>query len=124
MSVCLGLECAVCAGCMHWAWKRCTYIGAYDSENWPPATEEDFDPIPRVCGGILAVYEKDLDDPDFTPPEEYRIRPESIVKWVSYEEAEKTTPPYMIYADKEHKEIVLSMRGLNLKHGHNYKVIN
>ncbi|KAJ4754090.1 alpha/beta-Hydrolases superfamily protein [Rhynchospora pubera] len=123
MSVCLGLECAACFGCVHWVWKRCTYIGAYDSENWPPAMEEDFNPIPRICGGLLAVYEKDIGDPEYAPPEEYRVLPECVVKYVSYEDAEKNTPPYMIYVDKAHKEVVMSMRGLNLKHGHNYKVL-
>jgi hypothetical protein len=48
-----------------------------------------------VCGGLLTVYEKDLDDPNVVPPPEYRVLLEWIVKCVSYEEAEKRTPSYI-----------------------------
>nr|CAD1826722.1 unnamed protein product [Ananas comosus var. bracteatus] len=68
MSVSCGLECVVCFGCTRWAWKRLTYIGAYDSETWPAATPEEFEPIPRICRVILAVYEDDLSRPRFPPP--------------------------------------------------------
>ncbi|KAJ4792919.1 alpha/beta-Hydrolases superfamily protein [Rhynchospora pubera] len=123
MSVACGLECVVCFGCTRWAWKRCTYIGAYDSENWPPATSDEFEPIPRVCGTILAVYETDLNNPKFAPPDAYKAKPQWVVKRVSYEETEKKSPPYLIYADREHKEIVLAIRGLNLVRDSDYKVL-
>jgi Lipase 3 N-terminal region len=123
MSVTCGLECVVCFGCTRWAWKRCTYIGAYDSENWPPATPEEFEPIPRICAAILAVYETDLENPKFIPPDAYRVKPELVVKRVSYEETEKKSPPYLIYVDSDHKEIVLAIRGLNLVRDSDYKVI-
>ncbi|KAG0456726.1 hypothetical protein HPP92_024514 [Vanilla planifolia] len=123
MSVACGLECVVCFGCTRWAWKRLTYVGSYDSESWPPATAEDFTPIPRACRAILAVYEDDLSQPRFSPPGGYRMNPDYLVKHVPYEDTDGRSPPYLIYADRDHRELVLAIRGLNLSRESDYKVL-
>lgn len=110
-------------GCLRWAWKRCTYIGSYDSATWPPATCDDFEPVPRVCGLILAVYESDLNNPQFLPDGGYRPNPEWLIKRVTYEQTLGRAPPYIIYIDHDHREIVLAIRGLNLVKESDYKLL-
>lgn len=110
-------------GCLRWAWKRCTYIGSYDSATWPPATCDDFESVPRVCRLILAVYESDLNNPQFLPPGGYRPNPDWLIKRVTYEQTNGRAPPYIIYIDHEHREIVLAIRGLNLVKESDYKLL-
>ncbi|XP_057971666.1 uncharacterized protein LOC131160243 [Malania oleifera] len=123
MSVSCGVECVVVLGCLRWAWKRCTYVGSDDSATWALATAEEFEPVPRVCRIILAVYEDDLRNPQFPPPGGYRLNPDWVIKRVSYEQTLGNAPPYLIYADHEHREIVLAIRGLNLIKESDYKVL-
>ncbi|PSS21461.1 Sn1-specific diacylglycerol lipase [Actinidia chinensis var. chinensis] len=123
MSVTCGVECVVVLGCVRWAWKRCTYVGSYDSATWPPATPEEFEPIPRICRIILAVYEEDLRNPQFPPAGGYRLNPDWVVKRVTYTQTQGHAPPYLIYADHEHREIVLAIRGLNLAKESDYKLL-
>ncbi|PKU79954.1 hypothetical protein MA16_Dca025869 [Dendrobium catenatum] len=123
MSVACGLECVFCLGCTRWAWKRLTYVGSYDSESWPPASDEEIEPIPRLCRAILAVYEDDLSHPRFPPPSGYGMNPQWLLKRVPYEETEGRCPPYLIYADHDHREIILAVRGLNLSRESDYKVL-
>ncbi|KAH0464529.1 hypothetical protein IEQ34_007315 [Dendrobium chrysotoxum] len=123
MSVACGLECVFCLGCTRWAWKRLTYVGSYDSESWPPASDEEIEPIPRLCRAILAVYEDDLSHPRFPPPSGYGMNPQWLLKRVPYEETEGQCPPYLIYADHDHREIILAVRGLNLSRESDYKVL-
>ncbi|MCD7465755.1 hypothetical protein HAX54_001853 [Datura stramonium] len=123
MSVSCGVECVLVAGCLRWAWKRCTYIGNDDSATWPEATYEEFEPVPRICRTILAVYEPNLHNPKFPPPEGYRLNPDWVIKRVTYEQTSGRAPPYLIYCDHEHQEIVLAIRGLNLLNESDYKVL-
>ncbi|XP_022935324.1 uncharacterized protein LOC111442246 [Cucurbita moschata] len=123
MSFSCGIECVVVLGCLRWAWKRCTYIGSYDSATWPPATCDDFESVPRVCRLILAVYESDLNNPQFLPPGGYRPNPDWLIKRVTYEQTNGRAPPYIIYIDHEHREIVLAIRGLNLVKESDYKLL-
>ncbi|XP_072972089.1 uncharacterized protein [Typha angustifolia] len=123
MSVFCGLECVVCLGCSRWAWKRLTYIGSYDSESWPPASPDEFEPIPRLCRAILAVYEEDLSQPRFPPPGGYQMNPSWVIKRVAYDQTGGNCPPYLIYVDHGHKEIILALRGLNLARESDYKVL-
>lgn len=123
MSLSCGVEWVVCFGCARWAWKRLTYIGSYDSEQWPPATADEFEPIPRICRVILAVYEPDLSNPQFAPPGGYRLDPAAVVKRAQYEQTLGRCPPYLIYLDHHHREIVLAIRGLNLIKESDYKVL-
>ncbi|KAJ9682646.1 hypothetical protein PVL29_018548 [Vitis rotundifolia] len=123
MSVSCGLECVLLVGCSRWAWKRCTYIGSDDSSSWPLATPEEFEPIPRVCRLILAVYESDLNHPQYSPPGGYGVKPEWVVKRVTYEQTQGHAPPYLIYADHDNHEIVLAIRGLNLVKESDYKLL-
>ncbi|KAL3630430.1 hypothetical protein CASFOL_023414 [Castilleja foliolosa] len=125
MSVCCGMECVVVLGCMRWAWKRCTYIGSDDSATWTIATADEFDPIPRICRVILAVYE-----PNFSSPKDAAavesgqcLNPDWVVKRVSYEQTGGFAPPYLIYLDHDHREIVLALRGLNLVKESDYKLL-
>ncbi|KAG6534062.1 uncharacterized protein LOC121983352 isoform X2 [Zingiber officinale] len=120
MSVAGGLEWVVCLGCSRWAWKRLTYIGAYDSESWPPATAAELEPAPRAVRAVLAVYAPDGDvaDPRF------RIDPAGVVKRVAYDEIpDGRCPTYLIYADRQYREVVLAVRGLNLFRETDYQVL-
>lgn len=123
MSVACGIEWVVCIGCSRWAWKRLTYVGSYDSESWPPASGDEFEPVPRVCRSILAVYEDDLENPRYAPAGGYLMNPAWVAKRVTYEETEGRCPPYLIYVDQERREIILAIRGLNLVHESDYKVL-
>lgn len=113
----------VVLGCLRWAWRRCTYTGNDDSATWPDATSEEFDPVPRVCRLILAVYEEDLRNPKFPPPGGYRLNPDWVIKRVTYEETMDHSPPYLIYLDHDHGEIVVAIRGLNLAKESDYKLL-
>ncbi|XP_010932578.2 uncharacterized protein [Elaeis guineensis] len=123
MSVSCGLECVVCLGCSRWAWKRLTYVGSYDSESWPPAAADEFEPVPRVCRVILAVYEDDLEHPRFPPAGGYRMNPAWVAQRVTYDQTEGRCPPYIIYVDHDHREIILAVRGLNLVRESDYKLL-
>ncbi|XP_068659956.1 uncharacterized protein [Aristolochia californica] len=123
MSVSCGLECVVCLGCSRWLWKRCTYVGSDDSATWTLATADEFEPVPRICRGILAVYEDDLRNPRWRPEGGYGINPDWVIKHVSYKETQGCAPPYLIYADHRHREIVLAVRGLNLRKESDYKLL-
>ncbi|KAI5336364.1 hypothetical protein L3X38_015631 [Prunus dulcis] len=123
MSVACGMECVVMFGCMRWVWRRCTYIGADDSATWTSATPVEFDPVPRISRLILAVYEPDLHHPNFIPTVGFRPNPDWVVKRVTYEQTLGHSPPYLIYVDHDHKELVLSIRGLNLVKESDYKLL-
>ncbi|XP_039144468.1 uncharacterized protein LOC120281840 [Dioscorea cayenensis subsp. rotundata] len=123
MSIACGMECVVCLGCSRWAWKRLTYIGSYDSESWPLADPSEFAPVPRICRAILAVYEDDIAHPRFPPDGGYRMDPKLISKHTTYADTQGQCPPYLIYTDTEHREIILAIRGLNLTAESDYKVL-
>ena len=123
MSIACGVGCVVVIGCIRWAWKRCSYIGSDDSEAWPIATMEEFEPIHRICRVILAVYEPDPDHPQYPPSNHYRVNYDNILKRVTYEETQGHSPPYIIYSDHENREIVLAIRGLNLYKESHYKIL-
>ncbi|XP_058187141.1 uncharacterized protein LOC131304058 [Rhododendron vialii] len=123
MSVTCGVECVVVLGCLRWAWKRCTYIGSYDSATWTDATAEEFEPVPRVCRVILAAYEDDLSNPNYPPAGGYKMNPDWVIKRVTYEQTQGHAPPYLIYADHDNREIVLAIRGLNLVKDSDYKLL-
>ncbi|KAF9664081.1 hypothetical protein SADUNF_Sadunf17G0119100 [Salix dunnii] len=123
MSLCCGVECVVIIGFARWVWKRCAYISGNDSANWTLAAPGEFEPIPRMCRLILAVYEKDLHNPQFSPQHGYRLNPDWVIKRVTYEQTQGRAPPYLIYTDHEHKEIVLAVRGLNLYKESDYKTL-
>ncbi|XP_042016961.1 uncharacterized protein LOC121764996 [Salvia splendens] len=119
MSVSCGAEWAVMLGCMHWAWKRCSYIGSDDSATWPPATPADFDPIPRACRTILAVYQPG----PRCSGDAHWVHPDRVVKRAHYEQTRGHAPPYLICTDHENREIVLAIRGLNLASQSDYRVL-
>ncbi|XP_024526031.1 uncharacterized protein LOC9652042 [Selaginella moellendorffii] len=124
MSAAIGvplLEAIYCLGCTRWAYKRCIYIGADDSSSWTAAEAHELEPIPRVCQLVLAVYERDLQHPKWAPPGGYKISLENVVKKTS--DLERIVPPYLIYVDHEHRDIVLTIRGLNLRRENDYLVL-
>ncbi|XP_062004783.1 uncharacterized protein LOC133722012 [Rosa rugosa] len=123
MSVLCGAECVMVLGCTRWLWRRCTYVGSDDSDTWPLATPDEFDPVPRLCRLILAVYEPDLHNPRFIPKGGYRLNPDGVVKRVTYEQTCGHAPPYLIYVDHDHRDIVLAIRGLNLVKESDYKLL-
>ncbi|XP_051196866.1 uncharacterized protein [Lolium perenne] len=125
MSVSCGLECVLCVGCVRWAWKRLTYIGAYDSDTWPPAAADDFRPVPRICQIIMAINEDDLANPKFAPPGlgYADIDAAGIVKRTTYADVGADCPPYIVYVDRRHNEVVLAVRGLNLVRNADYQVL-
>ncbi|KAM7523851.1 hypothetical protein LguiA_013753 [Lonicera macranthoides] len=121
MSVCIGG--VVVIGFLRWGWRRCTYIGSNDSATWPTATAEEFEPVPRICRIILAVYEEDLHHPMFPPAGGYLLNPDWVIKRVTYKQTHGHAPPYLIYLDHDHREIVLAIRGLNLLKESDYKLL-
>ncbi|KAI3813828.1 hypothetical protein L1987_18563 [Smallanthus sonchifolius] len=123
MSVICGAECFLAIGCLRWIWKRCTYIGGDDSATWPPATADEFESVLHLCRIILAVYEEDLHHPKFPPLGGYRLNPDYVIKRVTYQKTLGRAPPYLIYLDHTRREIVLAIRGLNLKKESDYKVL-
>lgn len=124
MSIFCSIECVVCFGFSRWAWKRCTYIGNYDSETWSTADSDDFSEVPHICRLILAVYEEDLCNPRSPPiPHGYRLNPDYVVRRVTYKDTNGNCPPYIIYVDPEVKEVVVALRGLNLAKESDYKLL-
>ncbi|KAK1290102.1 hypothetical protein QJS10_CPB18g01581 [Acorus calamus] len=117
------LECVYCLACARWAWKRCLYTAGHDSENWGLATVAEFEPVPRLCRIILAVYEDDLEHPLWAPPGGYGIDPSSVICRKTYEDTQGRAPPYIIYVDHEHCDIVLAIRGLNMAKESDYAVL-
>ncbi|KAL3735662.1 hypothetical protein ACJRO7_024742 [Eucalyptus globulus] len=118
-----GLDCLVILGCSRWVWKRCTYVGSDDSTAWAPATPDEFEPVPRVCRLILAIYRPDIRHPEFPTSGGHRLNPDWLVKRVTYERTLGHAPPYIIYVDHDHCEIVLAIRGLSLAKESDYKLL-
>ncbi|XP_010450527.1 PREDICTED: uncharacterized protein LOC104732656 isoform X2 [Camelina sativa] len=124
MSVACGLECVFCVGFSRWIWKRCTHVGSDDSATWTSATPEEFEPIPRISRVILAVYEPDLRNPKISPSlGSFDLNPDWVIKRVTHEKTQGRSPPYIIYVDHNHREIVLAIRGLNLAKESDYKIL-
>ncbi|XP_010064841.2 uncharacterized protein LOC104451997 [Eucalyptus grandis] len=119
----LALDCLVILGCSRWVWKRCTNVGSDDSAAWAPATPDEFEPVPRVCRLILAVYRPDIRHPEFPTSGGYSLNPDWLIKRVTYERTLGHAPPYIIYVDHDHCEIVLAIRGLNLAKESDYKLL-
>ncbi|KAL6128724.1 hypothetical protein ACLB2K_072079 [Fragaria x ananassa] len=117
MSILCGLpilESVYCLACARWVWLKCLYTAGRESENWGLATAEEFEPIPHYCRLILSVYEDDLRNPMFPPPGGYGIDPDWVVLRKDYEETLGRVPPYIVYLDHDHSDIVLVVRGLNM----------
>ncbi|KAK9074892.1 hypothetical protein SSX86_003211 [Deinandra increscens subsp. villosa] len=123
MSVVCGAECFLALGCLRWIWTRCTHIGSNDSSTWPPATLDQFHPVPHLSRLILAVSEPDLRHPKSPPLNGYRLNPDHVIKRVTYTQTLGHAPPYLIYLDHSRRQIVLAIRGLNLKKESDYKLL-
>ncbi|GMI99624.1 hypothetical protein like AT3G49050 [Hibiscus trionum] len=126
MSIICGLpllECVYCLACARWAWKRCLHTAGHDSETWGLATAEEFEPVPRLCRYILAVYEDDIRHPLWEPPGGYGINPDWLILRKTYEDTRGRAPSYILYLDHEHADIVLAIRGLNLAKESDYQVL-
>ncbi|KAL7108381.1 hypothetical protein ACP275_06G108900 [Erythranthe tilingii] len=126
MSIICGLpilECVYCLACTRWACKRCLHNASRDSESWAHATPEEFEPIPRLCRYILAVYEKDLTQPTLQPPHSYNMDPKCLITKKNYKDTRGKVPPYLLYLDHTHSDIVLAIRGLNLAKESDYAVL-
>ncbi|OMP00399.1 Lipase, class 3 [Corchorus olitorius] len=117
------LECVYCLACTRWAWKKCLYTAGHESEHWGLATVEEFEPVPRLCRLILAVYEDDLRNPLWAPPGGYGIDPDWVILRKNDQETQERAPPYMIYLDHSNADIVLAVRGLNLAKESDYAVL-
>ncbi|KAK9292097.1 hypothetical protein L1049_020053 [Liquidambar formosana] len=126
MSIICGLpllECVYCLACARWAWKRCLHTAGHDSETWGVATAEEFEPVPHLCRYILSVYEDDLRNPLWEPPGGYGINPDYLILKKTYEHTSGRAPPYILYLDHDHADIVLAFRGLNLARESDYAVL-
>ncbi|CAI0546616.1 unnamed protein product [Linum tenue] len=117
------LECVYCLACARWAWKRCLHTAGHDSETWGVATADEFEPVPRLCRYILAVYEEDLRNPQWEPPGGYGINPDWVKLKRTYNDTQGRAPPYLLYLDHDHSDIVLAVRGLNLAKECDYKLL-
>ncbi|PSS26330.1 Laminin subunit beta-2 like, partial [Actinidia chinensis var. chinensis] len=73
------LECVYCLACARWVWKKILYTAGKESENWGLAGAGEFEPVPRICRYILAVYEDDLWNPLWTPPGGYGMNPDWVI---------------------------------------------
>ncbi|GAB4858278.1 hypothetical protein Ancab_009751 [Ancistrocladus abbreviatus] len=126
MSILCGLpllECVYCLACARWVWKRCLHHGGHDSETWGIATAEEFEPVPHMCRYILAVYEDDIRHPVREPPGGYGINPDFLILKRNYVDTFGRAPPYLLYLDHDHADIVLAIRGLNLSKESDYAVL-
>ncbi|KAM2281698.1 hypothetical protein ACFX1S_042257 [Malus domestica] len=123
LCACPILECVYCLACTRWAWKRCLHTAGHDSETWGLSTAEEFEPVPRLCRYILAVYEDDLRCPLWEPPGGYGINPDWLILKKTYEDTGGLAPPYILYLDHNHADIVLAFRGLNLARESDYAVL-
>ncbi|XP_010934797.1 uncharacterized protein [Elaeis guineensis] len=117
------LECVYCLACARWAWKRCLRTAGHDSETWGLASADEFEPAPRLCRYILAVYEDDLERPLYAPPGGYGMNPHWVVRRKMYKDTRGRVPPYLIYLDHDHADIVLAIRGLNMARESDYAVL-
>ncbi|KAG1361317.1 Sn1-specific diacylglycerol lipase alpha [Cocos nucifera] len=117
------LECVYCLACARWAWKRCLRSAGHDSETWGLASADEFEPAPRLCRYILAVYEDDLEHPLYAPPGGYGMNPHWVVRRKIYKDTCGRVPPYLIYLDHDHEDVVLAIRGLNLARESDYAVL-
>lgn len=120
---CPVLECVYCLGCTRWVWKRCLHSAGHDSETWGLAAAEEFEPVPRLCRYILSVYEDDIRHPLWEPPEGYGMNPDWLILKKTYEDTQGRVPPYILYLDHAHADIVLAIRGLNLAKESDYAVL-
>ncbi|KAM7499670.1 hypothetical protein LguiA_024084 [Lonicera macranthoides] len=126
MSILCGLpllECVYCLACARWAWKRCLHTAGHDSQTWGIASPEEFEPVPRLCRYILAGYEDDLRHPLWEPPRGYGINPDCLVLKRNYKDTNGRVPPYLLYLDHDHADIVIAIRGLNLAKESDYAVL-
>ncbi|CAL5401006.1 unnamed protein product [Camellia sinensis] len=117
------LECVYCLGCARWAWKKFLYTAGKESENWGLADAGEFEPIPRICRYILAVYEEDLRNPLWAPPGGYGLNPDWVILRKNDKETQENVSPYMIYLDHDNADIVVAIRGLNVAKESDYKVL-
>ena len=120
---CPVLECVYCLGCIRWVWKRSLHTGHHDSNTWDLASAVEFEPVPRLCRLIMAIYEEDLKNPLNPPPGGYGINPRWVLVKKTYEENKGKAPPYLIYVDHENSDIVLAVRGLNISKGSDYAIL-
>ncbi|KAI3905244.1 hypothetical protein MKX01_017490, partial [Papaver californicum] len=126
MSIICGLpilECVYCLACAHWGYKRCLHTAGHESEHWGIATVEEFEPVPRLCRLILAVYEDDIRNPLWAPAGGYGINPDCLILRKTYKDTCGRAPPYIIYVDHDNVDIVLAIRGLNLGKESDYAVL-
>ncbi|CAN1751744.1 hypothetical protein LINPERHAP1_LOCUS4431 [Linum perenne] len=117
------LECVYCLACARWAWKRCLYTAGHDSETWGIASPDEFEPVPRMCRYILSVYEDDLRNPKWEPLGGYGMDPDCVMMKRTYLDTQGRAPPYLVYVDHEHCDIVVAIRGLNLARESDYKLL-
>ncbi|KAJ1399228.1 Mono-/di-acylglycerol lipase, N-terminal [Sesbania bispinosa] len=101
----------------------CVSNEGHDSETWGFATAEEFESVPRLCRYILAVYEDDLRHPLWAPPCGYGINPDWLIHKKTYKDTCGRAPPYILYLDHDHADIVLAIRGLNLAKESDYAVL-
>ncbi|KAI3894210.1 hypothetical protein MKX03_022635 [Papaver bracteatum] len=126
MSIICGLpilECVYCLACARWGYKRCLHTAGHESENWGIATVEEFEPVPRLCRLILAVYEDDIRNPLWAPAGGYGINPDCLILRKTYKDTCGGAPPYIIYVDHDNVDVVLAIRGLNLAKESDYAVL-
>ncbi|MCO5575861.1 hypothetical protein L7F22_029666 [Adiantum nelumboides] len=117
------LEVASLLGFGRYFCKRCCHAGYSDSKDWSPASYDDFEPVPRMCRIVLAVYEDDLSQPKWAPEGGYRMDIDSVLKRAVYKDTQGEVAPYLIYVDHDAQDIVLAIRGLNLGKKKDYEAL-
>ncbi|KAM3240002.1 hypothetical protein ACQJBY_053594 [Aegilops geniculata] len=117
------VECVYCLACTRWVWQRCLHTTGYDSETWGLASPGEFEPVPRLCRFILAVYEDDLETPQWAPPGGYGIEPRWVVRRRTPEHTHGRAPTYLLYVDHRHADVVLAVRGMDMAKESDYAVL-
>lgn len=105
--------------CCCWLFGRCRHSGRKASKGWEVATYEEFRDVPRVCRILLAVYEDDVENPQYTG----RLDVENVLKHAKYKDTDGHCPPYIIYVDHEAEDICLAVRGLNMANLADYRIL-
>ncbi|KAL3349061.1 hypothetical protein AABB24_022280 [Solanum stoloniferum] len=117
------VECVYCLGCVRWVWKKFLYTAGRESENWGLAIASEFEPVPRFCRYIMAVYEDDIRNRISTPPGGYGIDPDWVIVKKSHEDTQGKVSPYLIYVDHQNTDIVVAIRGLNMAKDSDFLVL-
>ncbi|KAI8032636.1 hypothetical protein LOK49_LG01G01877 [Camellia lanceoleosa] len=77
----------------------------------------------RYCGEAVENSEEEKRPNRIPLSGGYRLNSDCVIKRLTYQQTHGNAPPYIIYLDHHHREIVLAIRGLNLIKENDYKLV-